>query len=184
MTGWRCAKQGRAGLKTVRKVRRNAQQALLPPPTVAPLLSQGLAADWQRYQPLEPPHHSLVAQAARLVPHSVRAVLLSVPGLSSQLIARYLAGITDVPYFLSADQIGALAGLDPVFEQSGAGSVISPNTALRACVIPCFAAGRARRASAHPLPRPFAGPILVRNIGGASPRARPPTKRTACCISS
>ncbi len=112
---------GRAGLKTVRKVLRNARQALLPPPTVAQILSQGVTTEWQHYQQLAQQHEQLMAEAEGLVPGSVGAVLLSVPGLSPQLIARYLAGLTDVHRFLSADHVWAFAGFDPVFEQSGDG---------------------------------------------------------------
>lgn len=112
---------GRIGLGTVRKVLRNARQALLPPPEVAAIYSTHLAHEWRRYQELEHDQAQLIAEAEQLVPTSPAAVLVSVPGMSAYHAARYLAGVGDAHHFPSADHIWAFAGFDPIFEQSGDG---------------------------------------------------------------
>jgi transposase len=118
---------GRPGLHTVRKVLRNARQALLPPPGVALVCVQAMAQhwamaqDWQRYQQLEQDQAELIADAERLVPTSRAAVLLSVPGISPYHAARYLAAVGDVESFPSADHLWSFAGFDPVYQQSGDG---------------------------------------------------------------
>jgi len=112
---------GRPGLHTTRKVLRNAQQALLPPPDVAAVYVVAITQDWQRYQQLEDEQTQLIADAERLVPTSPAAVLLSVPGISPYHAARYLAAVGDVQRFASADHIWAFAGFDPIYQQSGDG---------------------------------------------------------------
>jgi transposase len=112
---------GRPGLHTTRKVLRNVRQALLPPPEVAAVYSLAVTEDWRRYQQLEHDQAQLMTQAQRLVPDSPAAVLLSVPGISVYLAARYWAAIGDIQRFPSADHIWAFAGLDPVYQQSGDG---------------------------------------------------------------
>lgn len=113
---------GRPGLHTTRKVLRNAQQALLPPPDVAAVYVVSITHDWQRYLQLEDDQRQLIAQAEALVPTSRAAVLLSVPGMSAYHAARYWAAVRDVERFASADRIWAFAGFDPIYQQSGDGA--------------------------------------------------------------
>ncbi len=113
---------GRPGLSTTRKVLRNVRQSLLPPPDVAAVYTVAIAQDWRHYQQFEQDQAQLMTEAERLVPCSPAAVLLSVPGISVYLAARYLATIGDVHRFPSADHVWAFAGLDPVYQQSGDGA--------------------------------------------------------------
>ncbi len=53
------------------------------------------------------------------MPTSPAAVLVSVPGMSADHAARYLAAVGDINRFPSADHLWAFAGFDPVYEQSG-----------------------------------------------------------------
>jgi transposase len=110
---------GRGGVKTARKVLRNAHQALLPPPEVAAIYAENVSADWARYQDCLARVETLQAQAETLVPQSPAAVLLTVPGVSAYHAARYLAAVGEAERFPSADHIWSYAGFDPIYAQSG-----------------------------------------------------------------
>jgi transposase len=112
---------GRPGLVTTRKILHNAQQSLLPPPDVAAIYAVAIRQDWQRFQQLERDQAQLIAEAEQRVPTSPAAVLLTVPGISSYLAARYLAAVGDVHRFPSADHLWSFAGFDPIYQQSGDG---------------------------------------------------------------
>lgn len=112
---------GRCGPKTVARLTQLLQRALLPPPEVAALLAERLQLDFQRYLSLEAALAHLKQQAEALVPVSPAAVLLSVPGLSPFLAARYLAHIGHHRRFERAAHIWAFAGFDPIEAASGDG---------------------------------------------------------------
>jgi len=110
---------GRGGEQTARKVLRNAHQALLPPPEVAAIYAENVSEDWTRYQACLERVETLQAQAETLVPASVAAVLLTVPGVSAYHAARYLAAVGDAQRFPSAAHVWSYAGFDPIYAQSG-----------------------------------------------------------------
>jgi transposase len=110
---------GRCGSATAKKTFELVKQALLPSPDLAVLLADQLQADFQLYLTLEQRFEALCAQADHLVPNSPAAVLVSIPGISPLLAARYLAHLGHHQRFQRAAQIWAFAGFDPVTEESG-----------------------------------------------------------------
>ena len=110
---------GRGGVKTARKVLRNAREALLPPPAVAAIYAQNLSDDWRDYRRLLAREAALIQQADVLVPRTPAALLLGVPGISAYHAARYYASVGDIRRFPSAAQVWSYAGFDPAFFRSG-----------------------------------------------------------------
>lgn len=110
---------GRGGPKTADRILACARDALLPPPEITAVLARQVQADFAFYQHLAERLNQLKAEAEQLVPPSSAAVLISVPGVTPYLAARYLAGIGQATRFDSAGQVWALAGFDPLSADSG-----------------------------------------------------------------
>lgn len=110
---------GRGGAVQARRILQVVHQAVLPPPDVAALLATRLAEDWRHYQTLVARLDALATEADALVPDSPAAVLVSIPGVSAFLAARYLAAIGDIHRFPSARAVWTFAGFDPITDASG-----------------------------------------------------------------
>ena len=110
---------GRCGPSTAQHAFQLVQNALLPPPDIAPLLADRLQQDFLFFLSLEQRLLSLETEAESLVPNSPAQVLTTIPGLSPILAARYLAHLGHPQRFVSPAQVWALAGFDPVREGSG-----------------------------------------------------------------
>lgn len=110
---------GRCGSATAQLAFHLVQQAVLPPPDIAPLLAERLQADFSYFLNLEQRLETLAAQAETLVPGSPAEVLDTIPGVSPLLAARYLAHLGHPQRFLLAAQVWAFAGFDLVSEESG-----------------------------------------------------------------
>jgi transposase len=109
----------RCGAATAQLAYRLVHNALLPPPEVADLLADRLQTDFARFLTLEREFDDLSQQAELLVPDTSAAVLMTIPGVSALLAARYLAHLGHHQRFNSAAQIWSLAGFDPITQQSG-----------------------------------------------------------------
>jgi transposase len=94
-------------------------KALLPPPDVAGVLAEQLQAEFAHFQLLQHRFEALGQQASLLVPDSPAAVLVTVPGISPLLAARYLAHLGHPQRFNDPKEIWAFAGFDVVSEESG-----------------------------------------------------------------
>jgi len=110
---------GRCGTATAHLAYNLVKTALLPPPEVAALLADQLQTDFKQYLALAARFEALTDQATRLVPDSPAAVLVTVPGISPLLAARYLAHLGHAQRFRAAKEIWAFAGFDVVTEESG-----------------------------------------------------------------
>jgi len=110
---------GRCGEATASLAYPLVQQALLPPSELADLLADQLQLDFEYYLSLEQRFETLAHQAESLVPDSPAAVLTTIPGVSSLLAARYLAHLGHPQRFQKAAEVWALAGFDPLTEESG-----------------------------------------------------------------
>jgi transposase len=110
---------GRCGSVTANLAYQLVKTALLPPPEVAALLAEQLQRDFELFLRQELRFQQLADQAEILLPDSPAAVLVTVPGISPLLAARYLAHVGHPQRFLSAAQIWAFAGFDVVTEESG-----------------------------------------------------------------
>lgn len=109
---------GRCGNATAARILRCAQGALLPPKEIATVLAQRLQIDFRHYLMIEGRLDELEQEADNLVPGSSAAVLTSVPGISSCLAARYVAGVGDIKRFASASEVWSFAGFDPKVSES------------------------------------------------------------------
>ncbi|MFQ6102550.1 MAG: transposase [Anaerolineae bacterium] len=110
---------GRCGPKTAGRAWAIVSEALLVPDDIAQLLAAQLQADALAFFDLLAHIEALEQQADILVPHSPAAVLVTVPGISARLAARYLAYLRHHRRFLDAAEIWAFAGFDLVTEESG-----------------------------------------------------------------
>lgn len=110
---------GRGGPKTAATLQAIIQAALLPPEEVAEVLAATLQADFARYRQLEARLADLQQQAETLVPTSPAAVLVTIPGLSPFLAARYLAGLGHHQRFTTAEEVWDFAGFGPDERRSG-----------------------------------------------------------------
>jgi transposase len=110
---------GRCGPKTAATAYAIVREALLPPEDIAALLAARLHADAARFFQLQTHIEALEQQAEQLLPHSPAAVLLTVPGISPRLAARYLAYLGHYQRFEDAAEIWAFAGFDRVTHESG-----------------------------------------------------------------
>lgn len=110
---------GRCGSATAQLAFQVVNTALLPPPAVAALLADHLQRDFDRFLLLENHFVNLAAQADGFVPDSPAAVLVSIPGVSPLLAARYLAHLGHPQRFTDPAQIWAFAGFDVVTQESG-----------------------------------------------------------------
>lgn len=110
---------GRCGPATARLAFQLVQNALLPPPDIAPLLAERLQTDFHYYLRLQQRAADLTAQAEGLLPGSPAEVLATIPGVSPLLAARYLAHLGHPQRFPTPAEIWAFAGFDLVTEESG-----------------------------------------------------------------
>lgn len=110
---------GRAGQKTVSRIRQCAEEALLPPPEVMDLYLAHFKPTWQQYLALKQQEQALEAQAQAWFGEGDSALLATIPGITLYMAARYIAAIRSVDRFDHADRIWAYAGFDPRLYQSG-----------------------------------------------------------------
>ncbi len=110
---------GRCGSATANLAFQVVKTALLPPFEVAALLADQLQRDFDHFLLLEAHFANLAAQADLLVPDSPAAVLVTIPGISPLLAARYLAHLGHYLRFTDPAQIWAFAGFDVVIQESG-----------------------------------------------------------------
>jgi transposase len=109
----------RCGPVTAERIVQTAQEALLPPPYFADILTERLRKDFGHFLELAVRLEQLKQQAEILVPHSPAAVLTTIPGIGAYLAAQYLAYVVDPHRFECADQIWSLAGFDVQQNDSG-----------------------------------------------------------------
>ncbi|MEZ4864384.1 MAG: transposase [Caldilineaceae bacterium] len=107
------------GPKTAARIYAVAQQSLLPPPVMATILADQVQADFALYCAYETRVQTCETQAEALLRQSDAAVLLTFPGLSTTLAARYLAALADPARFTKAGQIWSFAGFDPIIHSTG-----------------------------------------------------------------
>jgi transposase len=110
---------GRCGAATAQVAYHIVQQAILPPPPLAALLAQQLQTDFNHYLTLAQRLQCLADQALDLVHGSPAEVLVSIPGVSPFLAARYFAYLGHAQRFPNPDLVWAFAGFDPILSQSG-----------------------------------------------------------------
>jgi transposase len=117
----------RCGPVTANRILAVFDQALLPPPAITATLAQQAQQEFALYRTYEQQIADLEAQAVALLPQTAGQVLATIPGLSTLLAARYLAGIGgDVTRFPSANQLWSYAGYDPIINDSGNGRYHGP----------------------------------------------------------
>lgn len=109
----------RCGPKTAQRIQAVAEQSLLPPPALADVLAGQIQAEFALYRAQEMQVEIGEAQAAALLGQTDAACLISFPGLSETMVARYLAGLVDPARFATARQIWSFAGFDPIQDESG-----------------------------------------------------------------
>jgi transposase len=110
---------GRGGPKTAQTIQAILRHAPLPPPAIAELYAQRLQADFRAYQALLDRMEALKTTIAEVVPLTEARFLVSVPGISPLLAARYTTALGSVQRFPSAGHIWSFAGLDLVVDDSG-----------------------------------------------------------------
>lgn len=110
---------GRCGPKTLAKIQGGLARGLYLPPDLARLLAERLQADFQLYLALETRLSSLAASAEALVADTPAAVLVTIPGMSAVLAARYVGHVGPRERFTSPAQVWAFAGFDPSLNDSG-----------------------------------------------------------------
>lgn len=110
----------RCGVKTAERVKRVFDQMVLPPEPLAEIVAQRVQAEYALFQEREVQIAQLLeGKIAGLVSQTEAAVLLTVPGTSPALVARYIACLRDHHRFPSAAHIWSYAGFDPQMSQSG-----------------------------------------------------------------
>ncbi|GAB4459291.1 MAG: hypothetical protein Kow0031_39360 [Anaerolineae bacterium] len=110
---------GRCGPVTANLAFQWVSRAVLPPPPVAALLAEQLRFDFNRYRQVEQRLADLATQVGDLIPDSPAAVLVTIPGVSPLLAARYLAHLGHPRRFVSAAEIWSFAGFDINHRESG-----------------------------------------------------------------
>ncbi|MFQ5343657.1 MAG: transposase [Anaerolineae bacterium] len=105
--GYRC------GPKTTDKILGVVQRAVLPPPDVAPAFTAILQRTFEHYQFLAAQQQTALDTLELLLPTTTARHLLPIPGASTRLVARYLAGVGNVDDVLFADQVWRKAGMNP-----------------------------------------------------------------------
>ncbi|RMF28792.1 MAG: IS110 family transposase [Chloroflexi bacterium] len=112
---------GRAGPQTVAKVLRVLREAPLPPKDMAPIYARRLQEDYQRYLEMGKRLEGLRAEIEALAFQTDARFLVSIPGVSPLLAARYYAIVAPIQRFRRAAQVWAYAGFDPISDSSGDG---------------------------------------------------------------
>lgn len=111
---------GRCGVKTAERIKRVFDQMVLPPEPLAQIAARRVQAEYALFRQREAQIAQLLDEKiAGLVCETDAAVLLSVPGTSPTLVARYIACLRDHRRFPSAAHIWSYAGFDPQMSQSG-----------------------------------------------------------------
>lgn len=111
----------RCGVKTAQKIVNVAKQSQLLPEAYTKSLADQLHNTFKIYLQLEEAVHEYEKQAVALLPQTPGAVLMSFPGASDLMAARYLAGIQDYNRFKSYKEVWSYAGFDP--NRAGSGNV-------------------------------------------------------------
>ena len=109
----------RCGPKTADKILSVVQRALLPPPDVAPAFTIILQREFEHHQFLAAQRQRGIDNLELLLPTTSARHLLTIPGTSPHLVARYLTGVGNVADILFADQVWAKAGMHPSVYISG-----------------------------------------------------------------
>jgi transposase len=109
----------RCGLKTAHHVLEVYRRAPLPPPPIAAILADQLTRFFGDFRYTDQRIDGVAVRLEPLLLQTPARHLLALPGTSTLLVARYLAGIGSVQRFLFADQIWSLAGFDPACYISG-----------------------------------------------------------------
>lgn len=111
---------GRCGVKTAERIERVFDQMVLPPDPLAQIVARRVQDEYATFRQREAQiAHLMEEKIVGLVDQSDAAVLLSVPGTSPALVARYIACLRDYRRFPSAAHIWSYAGFDPMRSQSG-----------------------------------------------------------------
>jgi len=110
---------GRCGPKTVAKIQQMVGRGLYLAADLAQPLAERLQADFHTYLEGQQRRTQMEQAAEDLVEHSQAAVLLTIPGISAPLAARYTGHAGAIGCFATSGQVWALAGYDPTLDDSG-----------------------------------------------------------------
>jgi transposase len=111
---------GRCGVKTAERIKRVFDQMVLPPEALSQIAARRVQAEYALFRQREARIAQLLDEKiVGLVSQTDAAVLLTVPGTSPALVARYIACLRDQRRFPSAAHIWSYAGFDPQISQSG-----------------------------------------------------------------
>ncbi len=111
----------RCGVKTAQKIVNVAKQSQLLPEVYTKGLASQLQSSFNIYLTLEEKIKFYEEQAVALLPQTPGVILMSFPGASDKMAARYLAGIGDIDRFRSYKEVWSYAGFDP--NRAGSGNV-------------------------------------------------------------
>jgi transposase len=119
LIAWLRTHVGRGGPVTAQRILACANDALLPPANITAVLANNLQAGFATYRATQSRLDALKCQCDSLIADSPAQILVTVPGISPYLAARYYAGIRHPRRFRSAGQVWAFAGFDPLPSDSG-----------------------------------------------------------------